>query len=90
MCLSYQRSVWEFDPRWLRIEAVDEHGCSLGTVQFEPNPDYQPSAPRTAAVRRSMIARTYRALATLACRILSDRKSVRGGASAVDLSVGGG
>jgi len=44
MPMTYKRSEWGFDSRWLRTEALDNEGKTLGTIHFEPNPDFHPVA----------------------------------------------
>jgi hypothetical protein len=47
MSVHYAKSVWGYDKRWIRVEAVDERGRALGIVGFEPNCEGQ-TAPRIA------------------------------------------
>ena len=47
MTMTYKRTEWGVDPRWMRTEALDDHGESLGKIYFEPNPDFQPVATGT-------------------------------------------
>lgn len=38
---NYRKTTWEFDPRWIRIEPLDDFGNTLGFVCFEPNHEFQ-------------------------------------------------
>ena len=46
--VSFAKTVWELDAKWVRVEALDETGESLGVVTFEPNTVVQ-SAPSSRA-----------------------------------------
>ena len=60
--ITYRKTPWGFDPTWLRVEAFDEEGQSLGTVTFEFN-ELQPASTssfssqiwRISASLRSMV-----------------------------------
>ena len=50
-----RETVWGYDPRWKRIEYLDEHGGPLGVTRFERRPDEvvrpsKPSAGRTRTI----------------------------------------
>lgn len=64
--IRFQRTPWGFDSRWLRVEAFDANGDSLGIVTFEPSPDAQSveassgvwaQISRMSASLRSMVRR---------------------------------
>ena len=37
MSIRVAKTVWGFDPKWVRIELFDAHDQPLGIVRFEPN-----------------------------------------------------
>lgn len=64
--VTFQKTPWEFDPHWLRVEGFDPNGDSLGVVTFEPNGALQPveassgvrsQMSRMSASLRSMLRR---------------------------------
>jgi hypothetical protein len=61
MSASLNRSVWGYDPRWLRIEVLDECGDAVDRVYFEPNPAYEPAPPKKALEWPSILLQACRA-----------------------------
>jgi hypothetical protein len=56
------RTVWGYDPKWLRVEAFDHCGISLGIVYFEPNDELaarsRAAADRKASARETLAVRS--------------------------------
>ncbi len=74
------RSVWGWDPRWIRVEHLDEDGRPLGYTEFEPasestDGEVFESVPEPACVckhDRTRLRDFYRRLHQLA-RALGER-----------------
>lgn len=47
----FRKTVWNWDPRWIRVEAFDDRGQPLGIVRFEPNAHYDAMTPAPATAR---------------------------------------
>lgn len=53
--VTFRKTTWEFDPNWVRVEALDPAGESLGVVTFEPRAAAQDSpAPASSGVWAQM------------------------------------
>ncbi|HEX4147008.1 MAG TPA: hypothetical protein VHY91_26155 [Pirellulales bacterium] len=50
MQTNLEKTVWELDERWLRVEACDDAGQPLSEVYFEPNEQ----SPSPVAARSSI------------------------------------
>jgi hypothetical protein len=75
MKTNWVKQVWGYDPKWIRMEAVDELGQSLGMVRFEPNPMFRNSSLTQEIVLDELWTRLVWLVSTVLRRLFKSKPS---------------